>query len=352
MREQQSDLPGNGGLREDSIWHSSKGCHLPHTSGIKKLISTIDDSVRFNTERFISMMSIWCQAGKIRASMFAYCLVCILPYAAYCVDPKPPVDKSADHPQALIEGDQDANQPREGSRDVVRMSAKQILDKVASAYAKCKSYIDSGKSITESTMKNGSKDTFRIAFHTALRRGTFTIKYRFAYRVNYFGTGYNKATVLWHDGQRTMISERGSVEFEKEESLGRATAGLTGLSSGTAHDIPALLMPKLIGGRKLTEVTTLKPPKQEKLGKHVCYCLEGLYGDSKIVLWIEKNSFLILKIVQYYTVNEKPYVQIISYVPKMNEEIPNRLFEKQVEGEWENLKPIVRNETPIPTNPK
>jgi len=135
-----------------------------------------------------------------------------------------------------------------------------------------------------------------------------------------------------------MISDQEPPKFEMEESLDLATAGLTGISLGTAHNIPALLMLNIISGRKLTQITGGKSLVQEKLGEKECYRLEGLYGDEKMTLWIEKHSFLILRIVEQVTLDGKSHTQTTTYDPTMNEEIPDRLTDKLVEGEWDRLK--------------
>ncbi|TWU30078.1 hypothetical protein [Bythopirellula polymerisocia] len=224
------------------------------------------------------------------------------------------------------------------------LSSQQILKRVGHTYSECKEYQDSGKSITEFTREDGSRWSHNTVFRTAMRRGNDTLEYRFAYRKNYFGKNFSDETILWHDGHCTMVSDEEPANFKKEESLGRATAGLTGISSGTAHYIPVLLMPQLIRGRKLTEFSAHRPPKQEKLGKNICYRLDGLYANDKISLWIEKDTFLILKIV---TGNGEPTIQTITYIPKIDEKIPDRFFGKHVKGEWEEIEPIAPKEKPV-----
>ena len=191
-------------------------------------------------------------------------------------------------------------------------------------------------------MQDGSKGILsQTAFLTTLRKGKFTLKYRFAYRVSYFEESYGKATILWHDGQRTMTSNTVPSNFVEEESLRSGVAGLTSLSSGAAHNIPALLMPKLVAGRKITELTNLKPPLKEKIGDAICYRLNGLYGNLKVSLWVEKDSFLILKISEYRNRNrnEEPSTRTTLFTPEMAIKISDRFFEKQVGGEWKHLSP-------------
>ena len=241
-------------------------------------------------------------------------------------------------PSNAAEVDSEITRTKAESQGAVHLSAKQILNKVADAYGKCRSYKDSGESKTEFTMKDGSKAILRTSFRTALRRGAFARKFRFTYRENPYERGYSKASVLLHDRNGTFLTQVGGGKFERQETLGTGVARLTGTSSGTAHFLPALLLPDEVGGRKIIEMSDLKPPQIEMVEKSRCYRVEGLYAKEKMVLWITADSFLIVKIEDYATFDKKLELQSISYSASFNERVPDRLFNKQVEGEWKHLK--------------
>jgi outer membrane lipoprotein-sorting protein len=212
------------------------------------------------------------------------------------------------------------------------ITPNQVLNRMARVYRKCESYLDSGISINTYTSNDGTKKQLRYEFRTAFQRGK---KFRFAYRENPFGRGYYDARILWHDGKQTMVNSVDSDEFTVEESLGLAVAGLTGVSAGTAHTIPALLMPREIKGRRITEISAIKPLTTEIIEQRECYRIEGKFSGDKTVLWIDKNLFLLVKMEENYFVNGILRQRTTSYIPTLNEKIPDRLFKMHVEGEWE-----------------
>jgi len=219
------------------------------------------------------------------------------------------------------------------------LSAIQIMQKVGQVYADCATYRDSGVRIDERVEEDGSKSIRRLEFRTAYQRGG---RFRFAFRKDVLGRGFGKAYILWHDGERTMSSWKEPGKFVEEDSLGIAVAGFTGISFGTAHNIPPLLMPEEIGGRTLLEVTALQSPVREKLDESMCYRIEGLFADDKFILWIDVGTYLIIKTERHSSFRRIPRQITISYSPVINEPIPDALFEKQVEGEWEGLKNFQR----------
>lgn len=224
------------------------------------------------------------------------------------------------------------------TRDEIAWSSREILDKVANVYAHCKTYRDSGYCLTEVQESDGSDTATEIAFRTCFRRITKKLfLYRFAYRGNYFDRGFDEASILWHNGQQTLVRDGGSDEFEKAESIGLATAGFTGVSWGTAHTVPVLLIPDEIGGRRLVAMTSLKPPQKEKLEETSCYRIEGLYGDEKRTVWIQAETYLIMRIVDEMKIDEKIHVQTTRYVPTLDRALTDELFNKQVLGEWDDL---------------
>ena len=66
------------------------------------------------------------------------------------------------------------------------------------------------------------------------------------------------------------------------ESLGMALAGATGVSGGSAHTVPALLMTERVGGRRLTELTDLISLEDDRLGDNTCYRFSGRYAPLPV----------------------------------------------------------------------
>ncbi len=176
------------------------------------------------------------------------------------------------------------------------LTAQQILDKMAAAYATCKSYRDSGVVTNDFGPRPGSGATYPRhvdvkPFRTAFVRPDL-------FRFEYDNPTPEKSYIIW--------AKRGDVRtwwyvkpgVEKQPSLGEAVAGATGVSSGSAHIIPSLLLPDRIGGRKLTAMTDLKRLPDEVVEQTLCFKLEGKYVNRPTTLWLEKADFLLVRMVQ------------------------------------------------------
>ena len=77
---------------------------------------------------------------------------------------------------------------------------------------------------------------------------------------------------------------------QSQPSLGNGIAGATGVSGGSAHTIPALLLPDQIGGRKLTAMTHLERLPDEALDGTLCFKLQGRFGDRPTTLWLDERQ--------------------------------------------------------------
>jgi hypothetical protein len=109
----------------------------------------------------------------------------------------------------------------------------------------------------------------------------------------------------WKDGRLRVVWSNGKDAFtywepdtyEKNEDLVLAIAGATGVSSGAAHTVSALLMED-IGGLNLTDFTHLVVVDEEQFEGHLCYHIKGTHpsGDPSYDLWIGKQDYLLRKL--------------------------------------------------------
>src|SRR5207249_3404224 len=89
---------------------------------------------------------------------------------------------------------------------------------------------------------------------------------------------------------------------ESRSSMDLAIAGATGVSSGSAHTIPRLLMPDEVSGFSLAADDWFDEtrPSEELVDGHACYKITGHYRtlpSERISLWVDKEAFLIRKLV-------------------------------------------------------
>ncbi len=220
-------------------------------------------------------------------------------------------------------------------------NAVDLLVRVNEVYRNCASYRDTGTAGTIFFEKGKESFRSKLTFTTAFRRPD---RFRFEYKAdmleNMPGGGglLMKAMGLFVNredryivhsdasGVRTWWSINKPKE-QKEESLDMALAGATGVSKGTAHNIPALLFPWGVTGRKVTflkEPVLLEDAVQDGFPCH--RISEGKpEAGAGTVLWIDKASLLIRRIDEKSTLDSGTTTEeTILHKPETNCEIPDR----------------------------
>jgi outer membrane lipoprotein-sorting protein len=199
-------------------------------------------------------------------------------------------------------------------------SPKQILDRMVKAYAGCKTYRDSGVVKTVFVQNTGNR-TVEKPFSTAFVRPD---RFRFEYKE----TGNQKSRyIIWSNGKDVQTSWDIKPGIQKPASLDLALAGGTGVSSSSAHTIPALLMPDKVSGRSLTSITDLKRAEDGKLEKVECFRIDGTYADAPITLWIEKKSYLVRRIDEQRKFDNFRTEQTTTYEPSIEDKIADKMLE-------------------------
>jgi outer membrane lipoprotein-sorting protein len=200
------------------------------------------------------------------------------------------------------------------------LTGKEILERMAKAYAGCKSYQDTGvvKTVFIETERNWAEER---PFTTTFVRPD---RFRFEYWEKQ-GARHEGRYIVWRGGKqiRTWWDVRPGVS--KPPSLGRALAGATGVSGGSAHTIPSLLLPDEIGGRKLTDMTKATRIEDAKLGDFECFRVHGDFAGNQMMLWIEKKTYLVRKIEEAEKSKDFRTLETTSYDPvidgKVSEEV-------------------------------
>lgn len=222
------------------------------------------------------------------------------------------------------------------------LSPHDILRSMRETYAKCHSYQDSGcvrTTFPGSTTISGGLET-KQPFMTAFVRPD---RFRFEFQ--------NTDSDPW---RRYIVFQSGSMAcswwdvqpgIKELDCLSRGLAGATGVSGGSARTIPAFLMPECGLGVPFDNLKDLKRLPDSKVHGTDCFSIEGYYefdhpaksfthGDQKIEveamkgsgserLWIEKSSFLLLRIERRHSINDFSGIETITiYRPTINEFVP------------------------------
>jgi outer membrane lipoprotein-sorting protein len=201
-------------------------------------------------------------------------------------------------------------------------SARQILDQMAQVYAGCTSYRDSGVVRTVFVSVRGNR-TVEKPFTTAFVRPD---RFRFEYREKRGILEQDSRYIVWSQGKETRAWWDLDPEVRKGESLGMALAAATGVSSGSAHTIPALLLPAEVEGRRLTDITEARRMDDARLDDVECFRIEGKLAQSPATLWIDKSSFLVRRLDERHQLPTFSTEETTTYDPVINGEIGEEML--------------------------
>ena len=202
------------------------------------------------------------------------------------------------------------------------LKAEDVLDRMAKAYAGCKSYHDSGVVKTVFVQADGNR-TVEKPFTTAFVRPD---RFRFEYKEK-DGGGPERRYIVWRNGKDVQTWWDVKQGVEKPKSLALALAGATGVSGSSAHTVPALLLAKEVEGRRLMDMTEAKRVEDAKLDKVDCFRIEGKFAGSPTTLWIDQKKFLVRRIDAQKKFDDFRTETTTTYDPAIDEEIPEKKLE-------------------------
>lgn len=202
------------------------------------------------------------------------------------------------------------------------LTARQILDRMAKTYAECKSYRDSGLVKTIFFQADG-KRTVEKPFTTAFVRPD---RFRFEYN-HEKDNNRTYRYIVWRKGKEVQTWWDVTPGIQKPESLSLALSGATGVSSGSAHTVPVLLLPDEVGGGRITDMTQTRRIEDAKFEKVECFRIESENGKRNTMLWIDKKTFLLRRIDERKGFDNFRTERMTTYGPVIDKEIPEELLE-------------------------
>jgi outer membrane lipoprotein-sorting protein len=202
-------------------------------------------------------------------------------------------------------------------------TAKHIITQMAEIYQFCKSYSDTGvvKTVFFARDDKFIDDKVIVVtnFSTAFVRPD-QFRFEFSSKAPIPGAKLDRY-IVWANGSDVRTWWNAKPGVKKEVSLEMAIAGATGVSSASAHTIPVLLMPKEIGGWRVTELQQLNRIADAPLKDVDCYRILGKheYFDSDLItLWISKKTYLIYRIEKTDNFPDFRTEMTTTYEPKVN----------------------------------
>lgn len=110
------------------------------------------------------------------------------------------------------------------------------------------------------------------------------------------------------------------------KSLGEALSAATGVSRGSAHTVPVLLLPQEVLGTRLTDLKDAQREEDKSLGNQECFVITGKYvGRGQEIpqtVWVTKKTFLLRRVERSFDLNGCRSEQVATYEPLANVDIP------------------------------
>lgn len=177
-------------------------------------------------------------------------------------------------------------------RSQTKPTAQVLLDQMAAKYSRLTSYQDEGIMKTTFDEETGGRIE-KLPFKTAFKRPNL---FRFEW-TDYFLTKLGRKRVVWSNGKESFTYWEPDT-YEKEETLGRAIGGATGISSGSAHTVSRMLLGDAeVGGFTWTELNNTSVLEETVFEGVLCYHIKGTHPRGIIYeLWIGKSDLLLRKV--------------------------------------------------------
>jgi len=194
-------------------------------------------------------------------------------------------------------------------------NASEVLVKMASVYATCRTYSD--EAVTKSTVLGAGEK--HSAFRTNFVRPN---NFRFEVWLNSDKPGKGHSAGVWRNGDVVQMPGVSSFGGALNLPFDSALARMAALSAGGSLTIPQLLLPREF--RTMGWLNLIVNPNisgEEKIDGKPAFRIDGTLLGQPLTLWIDKNRYLILKNARRVLVGDRIEDSTTQYKPKLNEEI-------------------------------
>ncbi|HXI12320.1 MAG TPA: DUF2092 domain-containing protein [Thermoanaerobaculia bacterium] len=201
--------------------------------------------------------------------------------------------------------------------------ARQLLRMVASVYSTCESYRDSGQVVM--IFRGPESWTTVKPFKTVFVRPH---RFKYEFTDGNFG-GITRRYVVWSDGESTNSWWTIRPSVRRFKTISEAIAGPTGVSGGSAHRIPTLLLGTKGTGNRITDMKEPMVVGTQVLDNgRTTYVVDGKNNQGgKVRVWIDKVSHLLLRINETSSLaGGTNFEQTTTYKPQLNPNVDAKEF--------------------------
>lgn len=202
------------------------------------------------------------------------------------------------------------------AQDKKNVSAKEILDRMVSVYASCKSYMDKGRA--KEVYPGARGRVVMKPFTTAFVRPSH---FRFEFSEDNERT--SQQFVAWRDNKSIRSWWSIQRETKYHEILDEPLRNATGISGSSAIVVPSMLFQILGDEHRIQRMTDLSFGTEEKVNGRPAYRIQGKdWLKDSLTIWIDKETFLLVKLFERKR-SRGPEVDLtITYEPQINVDVP------------------------------
>jgi hypothetical protein len=186
--------------------------------------------------------------------------------------------------------------------------AASVLSSVSDRYRSLPEYSDTG---------TVSSAVASVEFETAFKRGTY---FHFAYSDILPGRQRQvMARVTWDQGRLDFWT---LANAPPPHTLRLAIAALTGISSGSAHTIPALLLPEDVGGWIPTDLAAPEMAENELVDGVSCLHVRGRhprFPEKLSSLYVDPSTWLVRRRTHHDGNQIASYTPVVGLLEVKNE---------------------------------
>jgi len=225
-----------------------------------------------------------------------------------------------------------AQQPLK-TRSSDSLTAEQIVELATQVYARCDSYRDSGNAATKYT-SDEREWTAEKPFETVFVRPS---RIRFEFK-DMSASDPPPSYIIWADGNDVRTWSDVQPGVNKPPTLREAFAGAAGVSQGTSHRVPSMLLPDPSAPKSALEMSYARRIENGEVDGFECFRIRGQsirtprtlgLGDTAVVLrensstiWIDKQSYLVRRVDESNGYESFRTETVTTYSPEINVDIP------------------------------
>jgi outer membrane lipoprotein-sorting protein len=214
-----------------------------------------------------------------------------------------------------------------GTNQTDGMTANEIIKLMRKSYVTANSYSDSGV-VKIFFINSDRRRTVKKPFTTAfIRPDRFRFEYREKALIN---REFRFIVFLNGKNLQTYWNIENDLELD---SLDKAIGAATGVSGGSAITVPAMLLPNEIKWRRAIRFNKPKRIDDGFFNKVSCFKIQDQIFGNHAVFWIDKETFLLLKIYREKIFEDFQAQETTTYQPIKNGKVTDVMLEFNPPGE-------------------